>query len=81
MSTDCDSDNNQARILQDEYTAATVDQQKAIDRVFIALCGSAIPGRHLTHWKQKTYFLRFRKHKPNKINGITFLETRKLGDF
>ena len=39
MATDCDSDDNQAGILQDEYTATTVDQQKAIDRVFIALCG------------------------------------------
>ena len=39
MSTDSDSDDKQAEILQNEYMAATVDQQKAIDRVFIALCG------------------------------------------
>jgi hypothetical protein len=39
MTTDSDSDDNQAEILQNEYMKATVDQQKAIDRVFIALCG------------------------------------------
>ena len=39
MSTDSDRDDKQAEILQYEYTTATVDQQKAIDRVFIALCG------------------------------------------
>jgi hypothetical protein len=39
MSTDSDGNDKQAEILQNEYTAATVDQQKAIDRVFIALCG------------------------------------------
>ena len=39
MSTDSDGNDSQAEILQNEYTTATVDQQKAIDRVFIALCG------------------------------------------
>ena len=39
MSTDSDGNDRQAEILQNEYMAATVDQQKAIDRVFIALCG------------------------------------------
>ena len=39
MSTDSDGDDRQAEILNDEYKKATVDQQKAIDRVFIALCG------------------------------------------
>jgi hypothetical protein len=39
MSTDSDGNDKQAEILQNEYTTATVDQQKAIDRVFIALCG------------------------------------------
>ena len=39
MTTDSDSNDRQAEILYDEYIKATVDQQKAIDRVFIALCG------------------------------------------
>jgi hypothetical protein len=39
ISTDGDGDDRQAEILHDEYIKATVDQQKAIDRVFIALCG------------------------------------------
>jgi hypothetical protein len=39
MSTDSDGNAKQAEILQNEYTEATVDQQQAIDRVFIALCG------------------------------------------
>ena len=39
MSTDSDGNDSQAEILQNEYTTATVDQQTAIDRVFIALCG------------------------------------------
>ena len=39
MSTDSDGNDKQAEILQNEYAEATVDQQKAIDRVFIALCG------------------------------------------
>ena len=29
---------------------------------------------------KSTYFLCFRKHKSNKINDITFLETHKLGN-
>ena len=39
MTTDMDGNDKQAGILEDEYKEATVDQQKAIDRVFIALCG------------------------------------------
>ena len=39
MSTDADADDRQAEILKEEYMHATVNQQKAIDRVFIALCG------------------------------------------
>jgi hypothetical protein len=57
-------------LLRDSYLKAY------ILRVIIA-----IPGRHLNYWKKKTYFLCFRKYKSNKINGITFLETHKQGDF
>jgi hypothetical protein len=39
MTTDGDGNEKQAEILKNEYETATVDQQKAIDRVFIALCG------------------------------------------
>ena len=39
MSTDGDGNDKQAAIMEDEYMDAPVDQQKAIDRVFIALCG------------------------------------------
>ena len=39
MSTDGDGNDKQAQIAKYEYMKATVDQQKAIDRVFIALCG------------------------------------------
>jgi len=39
MSTDSDGNAKQAEILQNAYAEATVDQQQAIDRVFIALCG------------------------------------------
>jgi hypothetical protein len=39
MSTDGDGNDKQAAIMEDEYMDATEDQQKAIDRVFIALCG------------------------------------------
>jgi hypothetical protein len=39
MSTDADGNDKQAAIVEDEYMDAPVDQQKAIDRVFIALCG------------------------------------------
>ena len=39
ISTDSDGNDKQAEILQNEYMKAMVDQQKAIDRVFIALCG------------------------------------------
>jgi hypothetical protein len=39
MSTDTDGNSKQAGILENEYQTASVDQQKAIDRAFIALCG------------------------------------------
>jgi hypothetical protein len=39
MSTDADGNDKQAQILKNEYKSASLDQQKAIDRVFIALCG------------------------------------------
>ena len=39
ISTNSDGNDKQAEILQNEYAEARVDQQKAIDRVFIALCG------------------------------------------
>ena len=39
MSTDADGNEKQAGIMEDEYMDATEDQKKAIDRVFIALCG------------------------------------------
>jgi hypothetical protein len=39
MSTDVDGNEKQAQIMEDEYMDATEDQKKAIDRVFIALCG------------------------------------------
>jgi hypothetical protein len=39
MSTDADGNEKQAEIMEHEYTDATEDQKKAIDRVFIALCG------------------------------------------
>ena len=39
MATDSDGNDKQSEILQNEYMTATIDQQKAIDRIFIALCG------------------------------------------
>ena len=39
MRTDGDGNDKQAQILEDHYMEATEDQKKAIDRVFIALCG------------------------------------------
>jgi len=39
MSTDADGNEKQAQIMEDEYMDATEDQKKAIDRIFIALCG------------------------------------------
>jgi hypothetical protein len=45
MSTDADGNEKQAQIMENEYMDATEDQKKAIDRVFIALCG----------WSLKTF--------------------------
>jgi hypothetical protein len=42
---------------------------------------SAIPGEYLSHWKQKTYILCFRKHYPSKINDICFFECLEQGNF
>jgi len=42
MSTDGDGNEKQAEIMEQEYLDATEDQQKAIDRVFIALCGWSV---------------------------------------
>ena len=39
MSTDADGNEKEARIMEQEYTNATEDQKKAIDRVFIVMCG------------------------------------------
>jgi hypothetical protein len=39
ISSDEDGTDKQAQILENEYMDATEDQKKAIDRVFIALCG------------------------------------------
>jgi hypothetical protein len=52
MSTDADGNDKQAEILKNEYMTATQEQQKSIDRVFIALCGwslrTLIKGRKAT---------------------------------
>jgi hypothetical protein len=42
MTTDGDGDDKQAQIGANEYLAATEDQKKAIDRVFIAVCGYSL---------------------------------------
>jgi hypothetical protein len=39
MTTDDSGDDKQSGILENEYLHASEDQQKAIDRIFIALCG------------------------------------------
>ena len=39
MSTDADGNEKQAAIMEDEHMDVAEDQKKAIDRVFIALCG------------------------------------------
>ena len=39
ISLDEDGNDKQAQILEDEYMTATDEAKKAIDRVFIALCG------------------------------------------
>jgi hypothetical protein len=39
MTSDDSGNDKQADILRYEYMKATEDQKKAIDRVFIALCG------------------------------------------
>jgi hypothetical protein len=39
MTADYSGDDKQSKMLKTEYLNATIDQQKAIDRVFIALCG------------------------------------------
>ena len=58
----------------------TNKRRKQLGNVLKVASSPAIPGRHLTCWKQKAYFLRFRKHKSNKINDIFFLETHDQGN-
>ena len=55
MSTDSDGNDKQAEILQNAYAEATVDQQKAIDRVFIALCGWSLKTLIEGHEATETY--------------------------
>ena len=55
MATDSDGNDKQAEILQNEYAEATVDQQKAIDRVFIALCGWSLKTLIEGHEATETY--------------------------
>jgi hypothetical protein len=55
MSTDSDANDNQAETLQNVYKEATVDQQKAIDRVFIALCGWSLKTLIEGHEATETY--------------------------
>jgi hypothetical protein len=50
MSTDADGNDKQAVILKKEYIDATQDQQQAIDRVFIALCGWSVRGSSIRIW-------------------------------
>jgi hypothetical protein len=53
ITTDTEGDDKQSTMLKNEYIEATVDQQKAIDRVFIALCGwslkTLIEGHEVTN--------------------------------
>jgi hypothetical protein len=42
MTTDDLGDDKQSEILNNEYLNTTEDQQKAVDRVFIALCGGSL---------------------------------------
>ena len=55
MSTDADGNEKQAEIMEQEYTDATEDQQKAIDRVFIALCGWSLKILIVGHEATKKY--------------------------
>ena len=55
MSTDADGNGRQAQIMENEYMDATVDQQKVIDRVFIALCGWSLKTLIEGHEATKSY--------------------------
>ena len=55
MSTDSDGNDKQAGILQNAYAEARADQQKAIDRVFIALCGWSLKTLIEGHKATKSY--------------------------
>jgi hypothetical protein len=55
MTTDSDGNDKQAEILQNAYAEATVDQQKAIDRVLIALCGWSLKTLIEGHEATETY--------------------------
>ena len=55
METDTDDNKYESEILKKEYMKATVDQQKAIDRVFIALCGWSLRTLIKGHRATETY--------------------------
>ena len=55
MTTDRDGNNKQAEILENEYKSAKIDQQKAIDRVFIALCGWSLKTLTKGHKATESY--------------------------
>ena len=55
MATDADGNEKQAQILEQEYMDATEDQQKAIDRVFIALCGWSLKTLIEGHEETESY--------------------------
>ena len=55
MTIDSDGNDKQAEILQNAYAEATVDQQKAIDRGFIALCGWSLKTLIEGHEATETY--------------------------
>ena len=55
MSTDSDGNDKQAQILKNEYKSASLDQQKAIDRVFIALCGWSLKTLIKGHQATESY--------------------------
>jgi hypothetical protein len=57
MSTDADGNDKQAEILKNEYMEATENQQKAIDRVFIALCGWSLKTLLKGHKATESYNL------------------------
>jgi hypothetical protein len=55
MSTDADGNDKQAEILRNEYMTAPLEEQKAIDRVFIALCGWSLRTLIIGHKATQSY--------------------------